>query len=112
MKATLKTLTLLSFLLLTNCGAPAYAAKPAKPTHKPLSAEELEAARARYCRMEQDVIILVYESSSSGVPISKMLDKVGSLVYLRPTVIATYKAQQSGESLFKVLEDTPCSKLP
>ena len=111
MKATLKTLTLLSFLLLTNC-APAYAAKPAKPTHKPLSAEELEAARARYCRMEQDVIILIYESSSGGVPISKMLDKVGSLVYLRPTVIAVYKAQQSGESLFKVLEDIPCSKLP
>lgn len=111
MKATLKTLTLMSFLLLTNC-APAYAAKPAKPPPQPLSAEEMEAAQARYCRLEQDVVILVYESSSSGVPISKMLDKVGSLVYLRPTVIATYKAQQSGESLFKVLEDTPCSKLP
>lgn len=105
------TLTLMSFLLLTSC-APAYAAKPTKTPPKPLSAEEIEVVRERYCQVEQDVVILVYESSRSGIPLSMMLDKVGGAAYLRPTVIAIYKAQHEGESLFKVLEDTPCSKQP
>lgn len=113
MKATLKTLTLMSFLLLTNC-ASAYAggARKTPPAPPQLTVDQQIAQLQRHCAAVQDLAIIVYESAQAGMPLSKILLPVEHSLKWRKTVLAVYEAQQQGATMQDILEATTCQQAP